>query len=591
MYQHRSRPKTYNHHIALTSYAGNACQHCRDTHKVVVAVSLQGSRDPLAAVDLLTGEPEAYSTEPKNVLSLLDDYSSYPAYIIEWEGDLPPQVPKQTVKQQKDFHCGAGIAKRFMNTYGGKEILLSQKRQVGEVAALPLEPGRFLLHLVTKEVYYGKPTLQDIEKSLWALKFFCHKNWVRKIAMPLIACGLDKQQWPAVQKLIDKIFGQSIIDVKIYTTKEKYNEWPLLGENQHTYDQHLSNRTVRKKRPKKRRNRDNMTFSSTLSPLSTSPDMDTISSDTTNASIVVTSTPILTHTMREHHSEIQSPTQDTTTATEEAASTGDADVVEMGTNCGDATVGEAPANTGDTHRRVPALAAPHGVESPPDCVSPEKCGVELVLLTSNTNSLLGSTFMKLRHWTHCRVFAVPVLIAEHQPRQINFHEASNADSTPRSAGCIMSMASGTKRYRIMLCFSEKQIFMQQFKPLFYQFLRNFIFIIFFGWNYGLTFSGFVFTHLLFQIRMPSHKAIIPFSPSSHSCPRIGFRPGSQIPGGTLCLAFLERVALGMLNFLDARLKVIFLVSTAQIAFSRSIALYFLFLAACFELVADIIFRP
>ncbi|KAF4518443.1 hypothetical protein B566_EDAN002097 [Ephemera danica] len=99
-YQHRPRPKKYNHRIALTSYAGNACQHCRDTHKVVVAVSLQGSRDPLAAVDLLTGEPES-STEPKNVLSLLDDYSSYPAYIIEWEGDLPPPGPKQTVKQQK----------------------------------------------------------------------------------------------------------------------------------------------------------------------------------------------------------------------------------------------------------------------------------------------------------------------------------------------------------------------------------------------------------------------------------------------------------------------------------------------------------
>ncbi|KAF4528277.1 hypothetical protein B566_EDAN011176 [Ephemera danica] len=40
---------------------------------------------------------------------------------------------------------------------------------------------------------FHKPTINRIERCLWQLKFFCNEFGVKKLAMPLIACGLDKQ--------------------------------------------------------------------------------------------------------------------------------------------------------------------------------------------------------------------------------------------------------------------------------------------------------------------------------------------------------------------------------------------------------------
>ncbi|KAF4528737.1 hypothetical protein B566_EDAN016905 [Ephemera danica] len=35
--------------------------------------------------------------------------------------------------------------------------------------------------------------------------------------MPLIACGLDKQPWNQVQKILEKVMGHSTIDIQVYT--------------------------------------------------------------------------------------------------------------------------------------------------------------------------------------------------------------------------------------------------------------------------------------------------------------------------------------------------------------------------------------
>ncbi|KAF4528959.1 hypothetical protein B566_EDAN011264, partial [Ephemera danica] len=139
------------------------------------------------------------------------------------EGDIY-DAPKEYCYVQcvsKDLHCGAGIAAQFKAKYGGIEYIKAQNKKM-----LPIEEERYLINLITKAKYFEKPTMNSIERCLWQLKYFCTEFVIRKIAMPLIACGLDRQPWDHVQKILEKVMGHSIIDIKVYTAREKRTEWP-----------------------------------------------------------------------------------------------------------------------------------------------------------------------------------------------------------------------------------------------------------------------------------------------------------------------------------------------------------------------------
>ncbi|KAF4516749.1 hypothetical protein B566_EDAN008440, partial [Ephemera danica] len=310
----------------------------------------------------------------------------------------------------RDLHCGAGIAKELKIMFGGIDILKSQNREVGQVAALPVEPERFILCMVTKEVYYGKPKLSDVERCLWALKFFCHEYGVRKLAIPLIACGLDKQPWPVVQKIIEKIFGHSIIDVKIFTAKERHSVWPSIDESTAIARQHMPREKRESRKRKKHRKNHKPPPSSPSSPsptksaplTPTSPDvtmstpatpelqwqsllLSTPQHEETLQSCVSSDTPAGVVTAEVHHHstpmvetitpDVPSPhsapqplsmpgqvgPDDSTCTEKEMVETLRVQAVD---------VGGAPATTGDTPRCSPALAASHEVESPHHGVSP-----------------------------------------------------------------------------------------------------------------------------------------------------------------------------------------------------------------------------
>ncbi|KAF4523831.1 hypothetical protein B566_EDAN008066 [Ephemera danica] len=186
------------------------------------SIPLNNRFEPLDTFNFVSGSEIVYTSEYHNI-NFVDD--------MIMNASLDYSIAHCV---SRDLHCGAGFANCLKSLYFGKsgmEILKSQERNVGEVSALPIEHGRFILSLVTKELYYGKPTLRNIELSLWSLKRFCHEFGVYNVAMPLIACGLDKQKWSKVQKLIEKIFGHSIINIKIYTGKERNLDWPLPGES------------------------------------------------------------------------------------------------------------------------------------------------------------------------------------------------------------------------------------------------------------------------------------------------------------------------------------------------------------------------
>lgn len=113
-----------------------------------------------------------------------------------------------------DLHMGAGIATIFKKKYNNIDKLKKQNIKTGGVCTLK-NKERFIFYLVTKNKYYEKPKIEDLEKCLINLFEFLIKNDIRKISMPRIGCGLDKLNWNDVEKIIQNIFID--IDVYIYS--------------------------------------------------------------------------------------------------------------------------------------------------------------------------------------------------------------------------------------------------------------------------------------------------------------------------------------------------------------------------------------
>lgn len=62
----------------------------------------------------------------------------------------------------------------------------------------------------------AKPTYEDLQKSLIAMREMCVKYRINYVAMPQIGCGLDRLEWPKVEKLIRDIFAPTNVNITIY---------------------------------------------------------------------------------------------------------------------------------------------------------------------------------------------------------------------------------------------------------------------------------------------------------------------------------------------------------------------------------------
>lgn len=109
---------------------------------------------------------------------------------------------------------GKGIAVVFRDTFGRIEELRRQAKGVGEVAALSYGECK-IYYLITKARYFNKPTYADLEQSLRFMRQDMESAGMRKLAMPLIGCGLDLLEWVTVKSIIEKTFVDSNIDVLV----------------------------------------------------------------------------------------------------------------------------------------------------------------------------------------------------------------------------------------------------------------------------------------------------------------------------------------------------------------------------------------
>ena len=104
-----------------------------------------------------------------------------------------------------DFALGKGIALQFKKSFDMKNKL----KESGKSGKCILIDRVF--NLVTKETYRRKPTIESITECLQELKKQVIENDIKKLAMPLIGCGLDGLNWKDVSEQVKKIFD----DVKV----------------------------------------------------------------------------------------------------------------------------------------------------------------------------------------------------------------------------------------------------------------------------------------------------------------------------------------------------------------------------------------
>lgn len=120
-----------------------------------------------------------------------------------------------------DFAMGKGIVLEFNKRFNLKKILiekyknnLNQYIKINGFIAQCILEGR-VLNLITKEKYWNKPTYDTITEALYHMKLRIQENNIKKIAMPLIGCGLDGLNWNAVKKCIEIVFGEYDIEILV----------------------------------------------------------------------------------------------------------------------------------------------------------------------------------------------------------------------------------------------------------------------------------------------------------------------------------------------------------------------------------------
>jgi len=119
-----------------------------------------------------------------------------------------------------DFGMGKGIVVEFNKRFDMKRKLqsqypdyLSQWQNQGYSGDCILE-GR-VLNLITKERYFHKPTYDSLTTALTVCGITCLNNNIKKIAMPVIGCGLDRLQWEKVSEIIREVFRNTDIEILV----------------------------------------------------------------------------------------------------------------------------------------------------------------------------------------------------------------------------------------------------------------------------------------------------------------------------------------------------------------------------------------
>lgn len=119
-----------------------------------------------------------------------------------------------------DFGMGAGIVVMFNKLFDMKNRMLAlhEKEGVEKWDALGtgyvIQEGR-VFNLITKRNVWEKPTYKNLATSLRAMRDICRKQDIKKLAMPLIGCGIDGLEWDKVSEMVTDIFKDEDMEILV----------------------------------------------------------------------------------------------------------------------------------------------------------------------------------------------------------------------------------------------------------------------------------------------------------------------------------------------------------------------------------------
>jgi len=110
-----------------------------------------------------------------------------------------------------DYALGAGIAVQFEKRFD----LRRQLKEHGHVDHPDcIKVGR-VFNLITKELYWHKPTYGTVREALMKMKAMAIDEGITYIAMPTIASGLDRLMWARVREIIIDVFRDTDIEILV----------------------------------------------------------------------------------------------------------------------------------------------------------------------------------------------------------------------------------------------------------------------------------------------------------------------------------------------------------------------------------------
>ena len=163
--------------------------------------------------------------------------------VTEVKGDLFESCDSLAHCVSRDFEMGKGIAVIFKKKFGVVDGKLTAGKNVGDVVVIDRQTdakleldvnknteitednthtedqndsisNRYIIHMITKEKYYGKPTYTSLTQCLKKLYANLKELGLNRLSIPRIGCGLDRLEWSKVKHIIEKIFVD--VDVTVY---------------------------------------------------------------------------------------------------------------------------------------------------------------------------------------------------------------------------------------------------------------------------------------------------------------------------------------------------------------------------------------
>lgn len=145
-----------------------------------------------------------YKEEVRDLFSVSEDY--YLAHCIS-----------------ADFGMGKGIVVEFNKRFDMKNKLQTKYPNFVNdyhhyrYGGMALIEGR-VVNLITKERYWQKPTYETLRNALNIARIRLPLD-CKKIAMPVIGCGLDRLEWSKVSDIIKDVFYDTNIEILVCKTK------------------------------------------------------------------------------------------------------------------------------------------------------------------------------------------------------------------------------------------------------------------------------------------------------------------------------------------------------------------------------------